>query len=130
MSFQTAEVRISVVLVCAGWLSFISATRAGGPPRGVITSDDISVVEAKTIALLNLTAGEVVTVQFLQTAEASIRAIFPVGEELRTLELVSESVRAPDYQLLTQQPDGSYVDRKSTRLNSSHSRASRMPSSA
>ncbi len=70
------------------------------------TSDSAA---ADTHDLLNLSAGDVVAIQFPETDRDSIRAVVPVGEELRTLELIRESVRAPHYQLLSQQPDDSYV---------------------
>lgn len=87
----------------------VFAARAIEPASERIAPHDLSSIATDAVALLNLAAGEVVTVQFLQTAGSSIRAVVPWGDELRTLELVSESVRTPDYELLTQRPDGSYV---------------------
>ena len=98
--------RISVVIACG---TAIFGAYAIEPTTARVAPDKLSIIAADANALLNLSAGDIVTVQFSQTAEASIRAVVPVGEELRTLELIPESVRAPDYKLLTQLPDGSYV---------------------
>ena len=43
---------------------------------------------------------------------------------------VGAAIAAPDRKIVGLQADGSSIDRKSTRLNSSHSSPSRMPSSA
>ena len=98
--------RLSVVLAVG---TAIFGAYAIEPTTARVASDERSIIAADANTLLNLSAGDIVTVQFSQTAGASFRAVIPIGQELRTLELIPMSVRAPDYKLLTQLPDGSYV---------------------
>jgi len=98
---------ISVVLTCGAALT---GARAVEPKSERIAPDNLSASAVAAHSVLNLSGGEIVTVQFSPTAEASIRAVVPVGEELRILELIPASVRAHDYQLLTQLADGAYVN--------------------
>lgn len=107
--WRPCRARILVVLICGTALCSSFPAYAVGPTSERVATDDLSVIGAAAHAILNLSAGEVVTVQFSKTAGTSIRAMVPVGEELRTLELIPVSVRAPDYKLLTQLADGSYV---------------------
>lgn len=112
MSFGAYKVRrgcrprVSVVLACG---TAIFGARAVEPTSEHSEPDDPSVISVAAHSVLNLSAGDIVTVEFSQTAGASILAVVPVGEELRTLELIPVSVRAPDYKLFTQLADGSYV---------------------
>lgn len=108
----------------------IFATRAVEPTSERITPDDPSVISVAAHSVLNLSAGDIVTVEFSQTAGASIRAVVPVGEELRTLELISVSVRAPDYKLFTQLADGAYVSVKPGPVNTFRGRVRGVKGSA
>jgi len=82
---------------------------AVGPTIERVAPDDLSIIAAEADALLNLSAGEIVTVHISPIAGATIRAVIPTRSGERTLELLADSVRAPDYELLTQTADGSYV---------------------
>ena len=67
-------------------------------------------------------------------AKANIERALTLKDSMRRSEMSSiESAEAPDAQTLVlklKQPDATLLDRKSTRLNSSHCTPSRMPSSA
>ena len=83
--WRSCWARISIVLVCGDALCSSLPAHAVGPTSERVATDDLSVIDIAAHTVLNLSAGEVVTVQFSQTAGASIRAVVPVGEELRTL---------------------------------------------
>ena len=103
MSLHSSAIRRA----CRGpWSVVLVACATGIPPSRPIyaidttaeqaVSHDISVNTADANALLNLRASNVVTVQFFPTAGTPTRVAVPMDGELRTLELVSESVRASD----------------------------------
>ena len=102
----TSWARRSIILLLG---AVVFAVRAVELTSERVTPDDPSVITGAAHSLLNLSAGEVVEVEFPQTAETSIRAVILMGEERRTLELIPASVRAADYKLFTQSADGAYV---------------------
>ena len=75
--------------------------------------------------------------EFLQAVTEvleSLRPVIDANEELYKKNAILERITEPDRQIMFRVPwvddNGQVQDRKSTRLNSSHSRKSRMPSSA
>ena len=75
--------------------------------------------------------------EFLQAVTEVLESLRPVveaNEEVYRKNAILERITEPDRQIMFRVPwvasRPALPDRKSTRLNSSHSRASRMPSSA
>ena len=64
----------------------------------------------------------------ISDVEVMVRLLMDLGATVDGVGTTTLRVRCPT--LVKDEPDPALVDRKSTRLNSSHSRASRMPSSA
>jgi len=91
-------------VVCVGF-----PAHAVEPPGERVTAADLAVLSADANVALNLAASRIVTVRFAQTAGATIQAVVPIGDEIRTLDLEPFSVRADDYKLVAQLADGSYV---------------------
>ncbi len=109
-AWRTSWARLSISLVCATIGYAPLPVYSFGPfnESGANNPIDRSEIAVAAQSALNLSAGELVTVQFSQIAGASLRVIVTSEKEQRVMELVAESVRAPNYELLVQRPDGSY----------------------
>ena len=120
MKLGEESARVAVEVIPTGSIGLDLATGVGGVPRGRVVEIYGPESSGKTTLALTIIAN---------AQRLGGNAVF-IDAEHALDAAYAQKLGVDVDNLLVSQPDSGEQDRKSTRLNSSHSRASRMPSSA